>query len=244
MKYISYLRVSTKRQGQSGLGLEAQRSAVAKYAEGSQIIAEYCEVESGKREDRVELAKALEHARATNAVVIAARLDRVGRRASHVLSLIDKSGVKVVFADAPQASDLEMGLRAIIAQEEGRAISERTRRALAAARDRGVQLGAKPGESPLSAYLAKHGNVAGCEGARRAADDFAQRLRFAIRGAIEAGAISTAGIADHLNRHGFETRRGGRWHRGQVARLLDRLGIDPKATAATAEPSAYRKAAA
>ena len=140
-KFISYLRVSTAKQGQSGLGIEAQRESVQRYVKDGDILAEYVDVLSGKRTDRPELAKALQHALAANAVLIVAKLDRIGRKASHVLSLLDDSGVDVAFADTPNASSLELGVLAVVAEQEGRAISDRTTRALAAAKARGVQLG-------------------------------------------------------------------------------------------------------
>ena len=237
-KFISYLRVSTAKQGQSGLGIEAQRESVQRYVKDGDILAEYVDVLSGKRTDRPELAKALQHALAANAVLVVAKLDRIGRKASHVLSLLDNSGVDVRFADTPNASNLELGVLAEVAEQEGRAISDRTTRALKAAKDRGVKLGNPNGADVLAAYRREHGNVAAAEGAKAAADAFAGRLGFAIRGAIEGGAVSANGIAAHLNSAGFPTRRGRQWTHKQVTRVLDRLEIDLHATA-----DAYRQAA-
>ena len=225
-RFVSYLRVSTDRQGKSGLGIEAQRESVQRYVGDGEILAEYCDVLSGKRTDRPELEKALQHARAANATLIVAKLDRIGRKASHVLTLLDDSDVDVRFADTPHASSLELGVLAVVAEQEGRAISERTRAALKAAKARGVKLGGPNGAAPLVEHVRQHGNAAGVEGCQRAADAFAQRLQFAIRGAIEAGRTSANGIAEHLNAAGFPTRRGARWTHKQVTRVLERLEID------------------
>ena len=189
------------------------------------LLAEYVETESGKRTDRPELARALRHAKAANATLVCAKLDRIGRRASHVLSLLDGAGVPVIFADNPTANDLTLGVLAVVAQEEGRAISARTRAALEACRARGVKLGNPHGARALRAYEATHGNGAGCEGASRAADDFAARLRFAAEQAIANGSDTLAGIAEALNAQGFPSRRGGRWHPSNVSLLLARLHL-------------------
>ena len=225
-KFVSYLRVSTQKQGDSGLGLEAQRESVRRYVGDGQILAEYTDVLSGKRTDRPELAKALQHAKATGAVLIVAKLDRVGRRASHVLGILDDAAIDVRFADTPHASTLELGVLAVVAEQEGKAISDRTRRALEAARARGVKLGGPNGAAPLVEYIRENGNGAAVAGIKAAADEFAERLEFAIRGAIEAGCESANAIAAHLNEAGFVTRRGGQWSHKQVVRLLKRLGID------------------
>lgn len=239
-KYVSYLRVSTAKQGHSGLGIEAQRAAVAASTTGAPILAEYVEVESGKRDDRPELRKALDHAKAANATLICAKLDRLGRRASHVLTLLDGAGVSVVFADAPHAGALELGVRAVVAQEEARMISERTRAGLAAAKARGVRLGNPNGAAALRRYEAKHGHVAATEGRVKAADEFAVGLRFAIERIMNEGRATTQMIAEALNANGFPARRGGRWSKGQVSRLLKRLDID---VTAKLPGNAYRQAA-
>lgn len=224
-KFVSYLRVSTTKQGDSGLGIEAQRASVATYTKSGTILAEYVEVESGKRDDRLELRNALDHAKAAGAVLVCAKLDRLGRRASHVLGLLDSAGVQVVFADAPNAGTLELGVRAVVAQEEARMISERTKAGLAAAKARGVKLGNPNGAAALRKYEAEHGHAAATEGRIRAAGDFAEGLRFAVERIIAEGKTTTQAIADALNASGFPTRRGGQWSRGQVSRLLKRLGI-------------------
>src|SRR5215207_5058697 len=141
-RYVSYLRVSTDRQGRSGLGLEAQRKAVADFLNGGRwdLIAEFVEVESGKRDDRPKLAEALALCRLHNATLVIAKLDRLSRDAAFLLNL-QKAGVRFVAADMPEANELVVGIMAVVAQAERKMISARTKAALAAAKARGVRLG-------------------------------------------------------------------------------------------------------
>ena len=141
-RFISYLRVSTDRQGRSGLGLEAQRKAVEDYLNGGQwsVIAEFVEVESGKRDDRPKLADALTLCRLHNAILVIAKLDRLSRDAHFLLGL-QKAGVRFVAADMPEANETLVGIMAMIAQAERKMISDRTKAALAAAKARGKRLG-------------------------------------------------------------------------------------------------------
>ena len=225
-KFISYLRVSTGQQGKSGLGLEAQREAVQRHVDGGQVLETYVEIESGKRTDRPELAKALRHAKACGAVLVVAKLDRVGRRAAHVLDLLDNSGVKIEFANSPNASSLEIGILALIADQEGKAISERTKQALAAARRRGVRLGNPNGAAALRRYEAENGNGAAVAGIKAAADSFAAETAEWIEGAIAAGCGTASAVASHLNDRGIRTRRGAAWTHRQVTRIMARLDIN------------------
>ena len=142
-KFVSYLRVSTATQGKSGLGLEAQREAVAQYLNGGdwELVQEVIEVESGRKDKRPELAKALRLCNAIGATLVVAKFDRLSRDA-HFLLGMQKSGVKFVAADNPQANDLTVGILAMVAQEEAKAISNRTKAALEAAKARGQVLGA------------------------------------------------------------------------------------------------------
>src|SRR4051794_25000743 len=141
-RYVSYLRVSTDRQGRLDLGLEAQRKAVEDFLNGGRwdLIAEFVEVESGKRDDRPKLAKALALCRLHNATLVIAKLDRLSRDAAFLLGL-QKAGVRFVAADMPEANELVVGIMAVVAQTERKMISVRTKAALAAARARGVRLG-------------------------------------------------------------------------------------------------------
>lgn len=228
-KFVAYLRVSTTKQGASGLGIEAQRSSVAAIVGNGVLLAEYVEVESGRKTDRPALARALQHAKATNATLICAKLDRIGRRAAHVLSLLDdakKAGLAVIFADNPNAGALTLGVLAVVAEEEARAISARTVAALAAAKARGQKLGGPNGAAPLLAYVAEHGNGVAIQGAMRCADDFAEGLRFAVDAILASGAATLVEIAAGLNSQGFMSRRGGEWYASSVSLLLRRLGVD------------------
>src|SRR3984893_14687353 len=148
-KWISYLRVSTDRQGKSGLGIEAQRNSVTDFLNGGQwgLVKEYTEVESGKRTDRPMLAEAIKTCRAYGAKLVIAKLDRLSRNAHFLLGL-EQAGVDFVAADMPNANRLTVGIMAMVAEDEGRRISLRTKEALAAAKRRGKKLGGDRGVVP------------------------------------------------------------------------------------------------
>src|SRR4051812_28811617 len=141
-RFVSYLRVSTDRQGRSGLGLEAQKKAVEDFLNGGQwkLVAEFLEVESGKRDDRPKLAEAMALCRLHNATLVIAKLDRLSRDAHFLLGL-QKAGVRFVAADMPEANEMVVGIMAVVAQAERKMISQRTKAALAAAKARGQRLG-------------------------------------------------------------------------------------------------------
>ena len=147
--YVAYYRVSTERQGKSGLGLEAQRAAVEALVQsnGNQLIAEYTEVESGKHADRPELGKALKRCRLSKAALVIAKLDRLSRDAHFLLGL-QKAGVRFVAADMPEANETMVGFMAVMAQHEREMISRRTKEALAAAKARGAKLGGRRPNTP------------------------------------------------------------------------------------------------
>ena len=219
-KFISYLRVSTDKQGRNGLGMEAQRQAVEDYLDGGnwQLLAEYVEVESGKRDARPELRKALHHAKVTGATLVIAKLDRLSRNARFLLEL-QEAGTKFVCADMPDANNLTIGILALVAQQEREAISRRTKEALAAAKARGVKLGCPKGAK----HLRRYGNAAGVAAIKAKADQHAADLRPVVEEIRTAGTTSNKGLARELNRLGVLTPRGGRWHPTGVARLLERL---------------------
>lgn len=226
LKVVTYARVSTQKQGIEGYGIGAQERLLADYvaANNATVIAEFAEVRSGLK-DRPELKKAIAKAKATRSILVCAKLDRIGRRASEVLSLLDQSGVKVVFADTPHASDLQLGIMAVVAQEEARAISARTKAALAAAKLRGTKLGGPNGIAPLAAYLALNGNKAAADGSKKGADKFAADTRPFIEPYVLQGLTDKA-IAERMNADGTVTRcEGGRWHETSVRRLRARLEI-------------------
>src|SRR5215218_2936340 len=191
-RFIAYHRVSTAQQGRSGLGLEAQRQAVADYLDGGAwtLVAEYTEVESGKRADRPELAKALAACRAHRAVLVIAKLDRLSRNAHFLLGL-QKAGVEFVAADMPTANRLTAGIMALVAEEEARMISARTKAALAAAKVRGKALGgAREGAAERARGIGAKGTAA----LRAKADARAADMAPMIRAWQAAGVTSQAGL--------------------------------------------------
>jgi DNA invertase Pin-like site-specific DNA recombinase len=226
-KWISYVRVSTDRQGRSGLGLAAQETAIARHVADGTVIASYREIESGRNNERPELKRALDHARRSGATIIFGKVDRLARSTSFLLSIVE-SGVDVFFCDLPEVSGpagrFLLTSMAAVAQLEAELISERTKAALAAAKARGQKLGARPGASPLSAYLHAYGNVAGVEGSQRAADARAEAYRETVAEMIAARMGNTA-IAAALNAAGERSVSGGLWTPTGVRRLLARLGM-------------------
>jgi len=222
MKVVPYYRVSTTKQGRSGLGLDAQRSAVEAYASriGAKIARSFTEVESGKNNERPELSKALHLAKVTGATLTIAKLDRLSRNAAFLLTLRD-SGVRFVAADMPDANELTVGIMALVAQQEREAISRRTREALAAAKRRGTVLGNPNGARALR--RAKRGNTASLEAIRARADAHAEDLRSVVKALADEGFTSLGEIASELNGRGMLTPRGGTWHKSSVRNLLARL---------------------
>lgn len=217
-RFVSYLRVSTAKQGQSGLGLEAQRKAVAEYLNGGnwQLMAEVVEVESGKRLDRPKLAEALRLCRLHNATLVIAKLDRLSRDAHFLLGL-EKAGVDFVAADMPTANRLTVGIMAMVADEERRMISKRTKDALAAAKARGVKLGGDRGNLPA---VASKGRAMSLAVRRESAKIRATDLLPVLDELKAEGATSLRLLAAGLNTRGFRTARGGEWSAVQVQRVL------------------------
>jgi len=226
-KIVSYIRVSTKKQGRSGLGLEAQRQAVSDYAKQSQakVMREFQEVESGKRSDRPELAAALAFARRSGARLCVAKLDRLARNVAF-LSRLMESGVDVVACDNPHATRFTGHILAAVAEWEAEAISKRTKEGLAQARKKGVALGsARPGHWEGREDARRRGGVKGLAKARkviseRARAEYADLLPV-IQGMRSEG-LSLQKIADALNADGHRTRRGKKFHSSQVRNILTR----------------------
>lgn len=220
---VGYLRVSTKGQGESGLGIEAQRAAVEAYARqaGATLVMAYTEVESGKLADRPELARALSHARRIKATLVVARLDRLARNVAFLSALME-SKVPFVACDNPHANRLTLHILAAVAEAEAASISQRTKAALAAYKARGGKLGAElPQCRNLTADARKKGaRRAGQAVARAAAEAYAD-LRPAMTELRDKG-TSLQAISDKMNADGNVTRRGRPWNPVQVARVLAR----------------------
>ena len=212
--FVAYYRVSTKRQGQSGLGLEAQESAVARHVKstGGNLVAEFKEVESGRKSDRPELEEAIAVARKTKSILVVAKLDRLSRDPEFLFRL-QNSKLEFVCCDMPQADKFTIGIMIVMAQKERDDISRRTKSALAALKARGVKLG-----NPRIAEATKASLKSRSKSDKRRQD--ATRM-FILREIIIKGRVSThADIAECLNARGIETARGGKWHTTTVRRLI------------------------
>jgi DNA invertase Pin-like site-specific DNA recombinase len=220
-KFVSYLRVSTARQGRSGLGIEAQRQAVEDFLNGGnwKLVKEFVEIESGKKADRPQLEKAFQLCRLIGAKLVIAKLDRLSRDAHFLLGL-EKAGVDFVAADMPQANRLTIGIMAVMAEDERRRISERTKAALAAAKRRGVKLGGDRG-ARLTIKARKAGNAAMQAKAQSRATDLAP----VVKELQAAGCESLRAIAAGLEERGIPAARGGKWSAVQVMRLLAYSGL-------------------
>ena len=215
-KFVAYYRVSTERQGQSGLGLEAQESAVLEYLNGGgwQLVGRFVEVESGKRNDRPELARALATCRRLGATLVIAKLDRLARNVAFVANLME-SGVEFVACDFPQANPLTIHILAAVAEHEREMISQRTKAALAAAKARGVRLG----NPNITAEVQAKGAVAGLAARQRKAATRAADLQPIIAKIKAAGTTSLRAIAAELAARGIPAPRGGRWSATAVMRV-------------------------
>jgi len=211
-RFVAYYRVSTDKQGRSGLGLEAQREAVANYLDGGPwtLAGEFTEIESGKRSDRPELEKALAACKRQKAKLIIAKLDRLGRNLAFIATLME-SGVEFVAVDNPHANKLTVHILAAVAQHEREMISERTKAALAAAKRRGTRLG-----NPNLSKAAKRDVAVLKANARQ----FAANIRPIIEEIMRAGATSHNAIAAELNKRNVKTARGGTWTHVQVGAIL------------------------
>ena len=207
---IAYYRVSTNRQGRSGLGLEAQQSAVEQYCRVNDcaLLTNVIEIQS-TRKHRAGLYEALDLCRRHKAVLIVARLDRLGRDVEQIAGIV-KSDVDIIVADNPHANRFTIHILAAVAEEQRQRISDTTREALSAAKKRGVELG-KNGKA-LSATN------------RQAAEEFANKMSPVLRRLKNRGIVSTRAVSDALNKKGVPTfRTGGKWHPTTVHTLMNRL---------------------
>jgi DNA invertase Pin-like site-specific DNA recombinase len=228
MQIVAYYRVSTKRQGQSGLGLEAQQSVVQQFATStkSAILASYTEVESGKRNDRPKLTAAIAHARRSRATLVVAKLDRLSRNAGFLLTL-QESGLPLVFCDLPGANEMTIGVMALVARQERQAISERTKSALQAAKARGLKLGsAREGHWTPERHQLR---LAGLVHARQCSAESRGRMARAVYAdlipqlkELRQSGHSLQRIAAHLNQLGHSTSTGRSFQRQDVRLILKR----------------------
>jgi DNA invertase Pin-like site-specific DNA recombinase len=216
-QYIAYYRVSTQKQGVSGLGLEAQRAAVLNFISGAPLVAEYTEIESGKKNNREQLTAAIAHAKQIGATLVIAKLDRLSRNAGFIFNLRD-SGVDFICADLPEANTLTIGIFAVMAQHEREMISKRTKEALAAKKQRepdwqaGTPANLTP-EATRRSIVVRQQNALTDENNVKAAA--------LAKSAREQGATLTD-IAALLNKKGFKTRRGNMFIAKSVQRLLEK----------------------
>jgi len=215
-EFVAYYRVSTVRQGASGLGLDAQRMATAQFlvSRGGNLLAEYTEVESGRIKKRPELGAAIATCRKSGAILLIAKLDRLARNVAFIANLLE-SGIKFIAVDMPNADRFMLHVYAAMAEEEGRRISERTKAALAAAKAKGVELG-------------RNGKLL-AEQNKQSAEVFAEKLEETLRPLIEGEGLSFQAVADRLNLMNVPTARGGRWHSTSVFRVWRRISSEPVA---------------
>ncbi len=218
-KYVAYYRVSTAKQGASGLGLEAQQYAVASFLKGQKITSEFVEVESGKKNNRPQLLLAIEQARKIKGTLVIAKLDRLSRNASFIFTLKD-SGVDFVCADMPDANTLTIGIFAVLAQHERELISSRTKAALQAKIAQGAKLG-----NPQNLTYADR--VAGAQVLKeKALTNQNNKRAAAMIKLYRKQGLSWLGIAGKLNEDGFRTSRGREFQAVQVQRIIKRLDIN------------------
>lgn len=225
---VAYFRVSTKKQEDSGLGLDGQRDAVESFAaqNGKPIVARYTEVETGKRADRPELARALAHARRSKATLVVAKLDRLARNVAF-LSALMRSGADFLCCDNPHANKLTIHILAAVAEDEAERISQRTKAALAVLKASGVKLGSdRPGhwkgrEDKRLAGLAKGRAIAARVLSEHAREAYADLVPTVAKLRQEGRTLQA--IAVELNAQGHTTRRGRPWNPVQVSRILERM---------------------
>jgi DNA invertase Pin-like site-specific DNA recombinase len=219
---VAYIRVSTGKQGKSGLGIEAQREAITRFAaaEGCEVLAEVVEVETGKGNDALErrpkLAEALAKARKGKAAVVVAKLCRLSRDVAFIAGLMAQRVPFIVAELGADADPFMLHIYAALAEKERHLISDRTRAALAAKKAQGAALGNKTNLDEAQAL--------GVTAIRAAADGFAANVLPVVRQIQASGVLTTRAIAEALNARGVRTARGGDWHGSTVRNLLARAG--------------------
>ncbi|MCZ7931067.1 recombinase family protein [Agrobacterium leguminum] len=209
-KYIAYYRVSTSKQGQSGLGLEAQKKAVETFTAGHTIVSEYVEVESGRKNDRPALKAAIADCKAKNATLLIAKLDRLARNVAFIANLME-SGVDIQAVDNPTATKFSMHILSAVAELEATMISERTKAALTAAKDRGTVLGGFRWDK--EAYI---------DHRKQVGQSSADMIFNWIKDIPDYESLTLQAIADSLNKNGYTTPRGKAFNPMQVKRAIER----------------------
>ena len=222
--FVPYLRVSTDKQGRSGLGLEAQQAAIEAFIGPGDtlIVPPFVEIESGRNSDRPKLIEALAKCRRTGATLLIAKLDRLARSVRFISTLMEE-GVPFIACDMPTATPFMLHVYAAVAEEEARAISKRTKVALAAAKARGVKLGGDRGYRPETPPDWRKGVPAASAARGRKADHAAHAVLPAIKEARRKGAISLRQVAEALNDAGVSTATGAGWTATGVRRVLLRI---------------------
>ncbi|AKR48182.1 recombinase family protein [Acetobacter pasteurianus] len=212
-KFVAYYRVSTEKQGKSGLGIEAQRHTVRNFLNGGdwELLAEFTEIETGKNDARPQLELAMKECRLTGATLVIAKIDRLSRNAAFLIGLKD-AGINFVAADMPGANQMTIGIMALVAQQEREAISQRTKEALAAAKARGVKLGGYRGGPKVD-------QKAGTAAVRRKKEEFRASVRPLIK-ELRGQGMSLQTIANELDQRSVRTPRGGKWTAKAVSGVL------------------------
>ena len=217
---VAYYRVSTERQGRSGLGLQGQETAVRSFlsSNGLDLVGEFTEIESGRQNDRPKLAEAVAVAKRQKAVLVIAKLDRLARSVATIANLLE-AGVEFVACDQPHANRLTIHLLSAVAEHEASMISARTKAALAAAKERGTRLG-NPTNAPEAAAIGRRRLI-------ERADEHAQRVLPVLQHLVKASGITSVhAAADALNQRGIKSARGGVWYGSSVLNLMKRSGFE------------------
>lgn len=218
MKFVAYYRVSTKKQGISGLGLDAQKSLVLNYVNSSrngELTHEFVEVESGKNNEREKLQAALHHCKMTGSTLVVSKLDRLSRDLEFIAALMKSDNVDFVVAELPEANSLTLHILACLAQYERQLISERTKQALKAAKENGVILG-----NPRLEEVRCTDTTAAREQFLANGRSFQESLLLSIKQAQQEGHVTYTALARRLNELGIKSRRGGKVYPSTVRRIL------------------------
>ena len=226
LNYVVYYRVSTQRQGKSGLGLKGQKNAVEAFIKGDNrgvVLAEFKEVESGKKNDRPVLEDAIAKVKEAGAILLVAKLDRLSRDL-YFISKLRKDGIEFQACDMPDANKLTINIMAAMAEQEREMISQRTKAALKVAKNRGKKLGAS--NKKVKRALKDRGWVKSIETRKEKARVFAESLRDKIEDLHFKQGKSLQGIVDHFNEYKLAAPRGGKWSKSQLYAIVKTLGLE------------------